>query len=171
MVVINKVYCIHFMYNMNTYLAYVRNISLLWSSALKLAKKFNSTSFNLKQQVFIRRDEEKTWRGLIYIGEILDTYFGSKSLNCESNLHTFSGGSVIFDQSHIVKADTVADVNLMNRQTFNQVLKSLVCIDFGGKQLNWRSIEQVSSPASPSGRSRYVLSHVCSKIPNIVELG
>ena len=80
----------------------VRNISLLWSSALKLAKKFNSTSFNLKQEVFIRRDEEKTRRGLIYIGEVLDTYFGSKSLNCENNLHTFSGGSVIFEQSHIV---------------------------------------------------------------------
>ena len=36
---------------------------LLWSSVLKLTKKFSSTSFNLKQEVFIRRDEEKTWRG------------------------------------------------------------------------------------------------------------
>ena len=33
---------------------------LLWSSVLKLTKKFSSTSFNLKQEVFIRRDEEKT---------------------------------------------------------------------------------------------------------------
>ena len=32
---------------------------LLWSSVLKLTKKFSSTSFNLKQEVFIRRDEEK----------------------------------------------------------------------------------------------------------------
>ena len=33
---------------------------LLCSSVLKRTKKFNSTSFNLKQEVFIRRDEEKT---------------------------------------------------------------------------------------------------------------
>ena len=33
---------------------------LLYSSVLKLTKKFSSTSFNLKQEVFIRRDEEKT---------------------------------------------------------------------------------------------------------------
>ena len=49
---------------------YIRYIGFfLWSSALKLAKKFNSTSFNLKQEVFIRRDEEKTRRGLVFIGE------------------------------------------------------------------------------------------------------
>ena len=29
-------------------------------------------------------------------------YFGSKRLNCESSLHTFSGSSVIFDQCHMV---------------------------------------------------------------------
>ena len=32
-------------------------LKLLWSSLVKLAKKFNSTSFNLKREVFIRRDE------------------------------------------------------------------------------------------------------------------
>ena len=54
--------------NLNVYLDTLEMQSFLWSSALKLAKKFNSTSFNLKQEVFIRRDEEKTRRGLIYIG-------------------------------------------------------------------------------------------------------
>ena len=163
----------------------VRNASLLWSSALKLAKKFNSTSFNLKQEVFIRRDEEKTRRGLIYIGGRIRHLFGSKSLTCESNLHTFSGGSVIFDQCHIVWRAVAIKLQHMwmclshswgdeGMTLLNscQVLKSLACIDFcGGKQLNWGSIEQVSSPASPSGWSRYVLRHVWSKIPNIVELG
>ena len=151
----------------------------------KLAKKFNSTSFNLKQEVFIRRDEEKTRRGLIYIGGRIRHLFGSKSLTCESNLHTFSGGSVIFDQCHIVWRAVAIKLQHMwmclshswgdeGMTLLNscQVLKSLACIDFcGGKQLNWGSIEQVSSPASPSGWSRYVLRHVWSKIPNIVELG
>ena len=63
---------------------YVRNANFLWSSALKLAKKFNSTSFNLKQEVFIRRDEEKTRKGLIYIGERIWHLLWSKRLNCES---------------------------------------------------------------------------------------
>ena len=54
-----------------------------------------------------------------------------------------------------------------------QVIKSLAL--FGNMwqttQLIWGSIEQVSSPACPSGGFRYVLSHVWSKSPNIVELG
>ena len=33
----------------------------------------NSTSFNLKQEVFIRRDEEKDLKRVIYIGEIILT--------------------------------------------------------------------------------------------------
>ena len=33
------------------------------------------------------------------------------------------------------------------------------------------SIEQVSSPACPGGGFRYMLSHIWSKSPNIVELG
>ena len=33
------------------------------------------------------------------------------------------------------------------------------------------SIEQVSSPACPGRGSRYLLSHVWSKSPNVVELG
>ena len=37
-----------------------------------------------------------------------------------------------------------------------QVLKSLACIGYGGNSIDW-SIEQVSSPAGPSGRSRYML--------------
>ena len=44
------------------YLAMFGTLVLLWLSALKLAKNFNSTSFNLKQEFFIRRDEEKTRR-------------------------------------------------------------------------------------------------------------
>ena len=49
--------------DLDVYLVMFGTLVLLRSSALKLAKKFNSTSFNLKQEVFIRRDEEKTRRG------------------------------------------------------------------------------------------------------------
>ena len=45
-----------------------------------------------------KRPEE----GDIYRGKNLTPIFGSKCLNCDSNLHTFSGGSVIFDQCHMV---------------------------------------------------------------------
>ena len=37
--------------------------------------------------------------------------------------------------------------------------------------LNWLLIEQVFSPAGPSWGSRYMGSHIRSKIPNIIELG
>ena len=38
-------------------------------------------------------------------------------------------------------------------------------------QLICESIEEVSSPAFPNGGFRYMLSHIWSKTPNIVELG
>ena len=49
--------------DLNVYLDTLETQIFLWSSALKLAKKFNSTSFNLKQEVFIRRDEERPEEG------------------------------------------------------------------------------------------------------------
>ena len=54
-----------------------------------------------------------------------------------------------------------------------QVIKSLALfgIMWQTTQLIWGSIEQVSSPACPSGGFRYVLSHVWSKSPNIIGLG
>ena len=54
-----------------------------------------------------------------------------------------------------------------------QVLKSLALfgIMWQTTQLIWESIEQVSSPAGPSGGFQYVLGHIWSKSPNIVELG
>ena len=53
-----------------------------------------------------------------------------------------------------------------------QVIKSLALFGFMWQttQLIWGSIEQVSSPACPSGGFRYVLSHVWSKNPNIIKL-
>ena len=40
-----------------TFIALATSV-LLWSSVLKLTKKFNSTSFNLKQEVVISPDED-----------------------------------------------------------------------------------------------------------------
>ena len=54
-----------------------------------------------------------------------------------------------------------------------QVIKSLALfgVMWQTTQLIWGSVEQVSSPACPSGGFRYMLSHVWSKSPNIVALG
>ena len=52
---------------------------------MKLAKKFNSTSFNLKQEVSTRRDEERP----------------------EEGLHTFVGGWLICDQCHVWSVEVV----------------------------------------------------------------
>ena len=53
-----------------------------------------------------------------------------------------------------------------------QVTKSLACIVFMWEttQLMRGSIEQVSSPACPSGGFGYMLIHISCKSPNIVEL-
>ena len=48
---------------------YVRYADFPLIVSIETCKEVNSTSFNLKQEVFIRRDEEKTRRGLVYIGE------------------------------------------------------------------------------------------------------
>ena len=56
--------------DLNVYLNYVRYVGFSsGSSALKLAKKFNSTSFNLKQEAFIRRDEERPEEGWYFMGK------------------------------------------------------------------------------------------------------
>ena len=47
-------------------------ITLIVSS--ETYKKFNSTSFNLKWEVFIRRDEVLIWRGLVFIEKGFDTW-------------------------------------------------------------------------------------------------
>ena len=86
-----------------------------------------------------KRPEE----GDIYRGEELDTYFGSKSLTGESNLHTFLGGSLIFDQCHMVwRAVAIKLQHVwmclshswgdegMTLLNSCQVLKSLAFIDF-----------------------------------------
>ena len=54
-----------------------------------------------------------------------------------------------------------------------QVIKSLALFGYMWQttQLIRGSIEQVSSPACPGGGFRYVLGHVWSKSPNIIELG
>ena len=54
-----------------------------------------------------------------------------------------------------------------------QVIKTLALFGVMWQtiQLISGSIEQVSSPASPGGGFRYMLGHVWSKSPNIVELG
>ena len=50
------------------------------------------------------------------------------------------------------------------------VLKSLACVFVVVPSIDY-SIEQVLSPAGPSWRSRYMESHIRSKIPNIIKLG
>ena len=84
----------------------IRYVSLLWLSALKLAKKFNSTSFNLKQEVFIRRDEEKTRRGLIYTGgKNLTPILDQRVWPVKVNLHTlFRWFSDLWSVSHSVES-------------------------------------------------------------------
>ena len=66
-------------------------------------------------------------------------------MTCESNLHTFSGGSVIFDQCHMVWRAVAIKLQHMwtclshswgdeGMTLLNscQVLKSLACTDFFG---------------------------------------
>ena len=48
---------------------YVRYADFSLIISIETCKEVNSTSFNLKQEVFIRTDEEKTRRGLVYIEE------------------------------------------------------------------------------------------------------
>ena len=49
-------------------------LKLLWLSVVKLAKKFNSTSFNLRQEVFIRRDEDWPEKGWYLLKKEFDTW-------------------------------------------------------------------------------------------------
>ena len=57
-------------------------LKMLWSSVVKLAKKFNSTSFNLKQEAFIRRDEDWPEEGW-YLYRKLIWHFRDHQMNCE----------------------------------------------------------------------------------------
>ena len=76
--------------DLDVYLDTLETQIFLWSSALKLAKKFNSTSFNLKQEVFIRRDEERPEEGWYLLGRGFDTYFDQR-WTVKVDLHTFCG--------------------------------------------------------------------------------
>ena len=49
-------------------------------------------------------------------------------------------------------------------------VKELACVFVVAPSIDY-SIEQVFSPAGPSWRSRYMESHIRSKIPNIIKLG
>ena len=77
-------------FDRNIHLDTLETQIFLWLSALKLAKKFNSTSFNLKQEVFIRRDEERPEEGWYLWGRGRDTYFDQR-WTVKVNLHTFCG--------------------------------------------------------------------------------
>ena len=46
--------------------------------SIETFKEVNSTSFNLKQEVFIRRDEERPEEGWYLWGGGLDTYFDQR---------------------------------------------------------------------------------------------
>ena len=49
-------------------------------------------------------------------------------------------------------------------------VNELACVFVVAPSIDY-SIEQVFSPAGPSWRSRYMESHIRSKIPNIIKLG
>ena len=48
---------------------YVRYIRSTLIVSIETCKEVASTSFNLIQEAFIRRDEELTWRGLVFVVE------------------------------------------------------------------------------------------------------
>ena len=72
---------------------------MLWSSVVKLAKKFNSTSFNLKQEAFIRRDEDWPEEGWYLYRNWFDTFVITR-WTVKFNIHTSYGGRLICDQCH-----------------------------------------------------------------------
>ena len=49
-------------------------LKMLWSSVVKLAKKFNSTGFNLNQEAFIRIDEDWPEKGWYLYRNDFDTW-------------------------------------------------------------------------------------------------
>ena len=114
---------------------------------------------------------------------IFDTY-GSKKLNCETNFHTLAGGSVIFDKCYEVwRTVAIKFWHLwMCKLVWGIWRNDITQFMSGAKELgldlvnvmvpsiDW-SIEQVFCPAGPSRMSRYMYSHIWSKIPNIIELG
>ena len=74
-------------------------LKVLWSSVVKLAKKFNSTSFNLKQEAFIRGDEDWPEEGWYLYRNWIDT-FEITRWTVNFNIHTSYGGWLICDQCH-----------------------------------------------------------------------
>ena len=152
---------------------------------MKLTKKFSSTSFNLKQEVFIRRDEEKDLKRVIYIGKWFLTLMDQRTWTVKIDFHTFAGGSVIFDKCYKVWRTVAIKFwhlwmcklvwgNIW-RNDITQFMSGVkeLALDFVHvvvPSIDW-SIEQDFSPAGPSWMSRYMYSHIWSKIPNIIELG
>ena len=72
-------------------------LKMLWFSVVKLAKKFNSTSFNLKQEVFIRRDEDWPEEGW-YLYRTLFWHLVDQRWTVNFNIHTYFRGWLISDQ-------------------------------------------------------------------------
>ena len=72
-------------------------VKMLWSSGVKLAKKFNSTSFNLKQEVFIRRDKDWPEEGWYLYRTWFDTLKITR-WTVNFNIHTSFGGWLMCDQ-------------------------------------------------------------------------
>ena len=65
-----------------------------------LQRSLTQLVFNLKQEVFIRRDEERPEEGWYLWGNGLDTCFDQR-WTVKVNLHTFIGGWLICDQCHV----------------------------------------------------------------------
>ena len=169
--------------DLNVYLDTLDTQILLWLSALKLAKKLTqlvSTSNKRSSSGEMKKDQKRVgiYREkdltpiVIKAVELWKIIFTPFQVVQWSLISVIWCGELLQLSSH-----TCGCVCHMGRwrndiTQFMSGDKELgLYINFCGKQLNWGSIEQVSSPACPSGGFWYVLSHVRSKIPNIVELG
>ena len=75
------------------------DLDVLWLSVVKLAKKFNSTSFKLKQEAFIKRDEDWPDEGWYLYRNWFDTLEITR-WTVKFNIHTSFGGWLICDQCH-----------------------------------------------------------------------
>ena len=79
---------------------YVRYLRITLIISIETCKEVTSTSFNLMQEAFIRRDEDWPEEGWFYSREGLDT-FGDQRWTVKFNIHTSNGGWLICDQCHV----------------------------------------------------------------------
>ena len=73
---------------MITFIALATSV-LLWSSVLKLTKKFNSTSFQPQTRGLHQERWRKDLKRVIYIGKIILTLVDQRTWTVKINLHTF----------------------------------------------------------------------------------